>query len=67
MLRASLLSTRPSVAAAEPQRRRATSPPAADHQAEAQARLTACNAVIADDKVTGKDKAFALLVSSAIP
>lgn len=30
-----------------------------DTQAEAAARLTACNAVIADDKVTGKPKAFA--------
>ena len=30
-----------------------------DNQAEAAARLTACNAVIADDKVTGKPKAFA--------
>ena len=31
-----------------------------DNQAEAAARLTACNAVIADDKVTGKPKAFAV-------
>jgi len=30
-----------------------------DNQAEATARLAACNAVIADDKVTGKPKAFA--------
>jgi tetratricopeptide (TPR) repeat protein len=30
-----------------------------DNQAEAAARLTACNAVVADDKVTGKPKAFA--------
>jgi tetratricopeptide (TPR) repeat protein len=30
-----------------------------DNQAEATARLTACNAVVADDKVTGKPKAFA--------
>ena len=30
-----------------------------DNQAEAAARLTACNAVIADDKVTGKPKAVA--------
>ena len=30
-----------------------------DNQAEAAARLTACNAAIADDKVTGKPKAFA--------
>src|SRR5262245_4454418 len=30
-----------------------------DNTAEAAARLTACNAVIADDKVTGKPKAFA--------
>lgn len=30
-----------------------------DNQAEATARLTACNAVIADDKVTGKPKAYA--------
>ena len=31
-----------------------------DNQAEAAARLAACNAVIADDKVTGKPKAFAV-------
>ncbi len=30
-----------------------------DNQADAAARLTACNAAIADDKVTGKPKAFA--------
>jgi tetratricopeptide (TPR) repeat protein len=30
-----------------------------DNQADATARLTACNAVIADDKITGKPKAFA--------
>src|SRR5205823_2195437 len=30
-----------------------------DNQAEAAARLTACNAAVADDKVTGKPKAFA--------
>ena len=30
-----------------------------DNQAEAAARLAACNAVIADDKVTGKPKAYA--------
>jgi tetratricopeptide (TPR) repeat protein len=30
-----------------------------DNQAEATARLAACNAVIADDKVTGKPKAYA--------
>lgn len=30
-----------------------------DNTAEATARLTACNAVIADDKVTGKPKAYA--------
>jgi Flp pilus assembly protein TadD len=30
-----------------------------DNQAEATARLAACNAVVADDKVTGKPKAFA--------
>lgn len=30
-----------------------------DNQAEATARLTACNAVVADDKVAGKPKAFA--------
>ena len=30
-----------------------------DNQAEAAARLTACTAVIADDRVTGKPKAFA--------
>ena len=30
-----------------------------DNQAEAAVRLTACNAVIADDKVTGRPKAFA--------
>jgi tetratricopeptide (TPR) repeat protein len=30
-----------------------------DNQADAAARLTACNAAVADDKVTGKPKAFA--------
>jgi tetratricopeptide (TPR) repeat protein len=30
-----------------------------DNQTEATARLTACNAVVADDKVTGRPKAFA--------
>ena len=30
-----------------------------DNQTEATARLAACNAVIADDKVTGKPKAYA--------
>src|SRR5215216_1841796 len=30
-----------------------------DNQAEAADRLTACNAAVADDKITGKPKAFA--------
>ena len=38
-----------------------------DNQADAAARLTACKAVIADDKVTGKPKAFANLVSRRFP
>jgi tetratricopeptide (TPR) repeat protein len=59
MLRAFLLSI-VAVVAATPALAATDIETCRDNQADAAARLTACNAAIADDKVTGRPKAFAV-------